>query len=442
MSTKTKELELIDLLQESPVLFHDINILLLSQVYLFELRFDRLPHSTLLNIIKRYSLDSIIKAFQSVFIKSSNKTDIETLFVNDVFNLSMIQNIRRVELLYDKSYSELIVDKRLKSKHSLVLWKHLRIWNMLFQVPSFMAQLWKSRKTIKKVSDCFGVNRFLVYLNLFDSFFVIECLSSFFSRHKNIKHVFLNSDVHKVSRGVVLLSRQNKSNTYVLQHGTTVLEYGYIPVLANYMFTWGELSKQWFLKRDVDENQLVITGTPKMDSVQVSSLSNKKKVNRILVIINPIGERNVLDFLRIIYDSNIHQTKELTIKLHPSSADNRQEVLSVFGDTDVIIKKDQEIHELLAETDVVITTSSTVGNEAIAFMKPLIQISLGNSDIYLDYNKYDCSLEVFDAQGLKTNIENPDKLFSKIENYESFISKYFYRLDGNSTERIINFVKK
>jgi hypothetical protein len=58
----------------------------------------------------------------------------------------------------------------------------------------------------------------------------------------------------------------------------------------------------------------------------------------------------------------------------------------------------------------------------------------------MDYEKFNCSHLVQNAEELKSLIGNIDKLESKKANYKQFISNYFYCLDGKSANRIKKFV--
>lgn len=423
--------------------FNNINLLALSQIYVFELALKRLDAKGVLNKLKKYSLDNYVKAILAFFAKNPNRsTNSRYLFVNDVNNGSMIENMRAVQKEFDEDFIELITDKRLVRKNSKFVFKYFSPLKFIRQTYKTFFILRKNSNTLTELCNEFKIKKPLLRYNIFDSLFVLNCAEQFLNAHKEIDHIILNTDVHKVSRALVLLARNRRIKTYVIQHGSTVLEYGYLPVISDYIFTWGKLSNNWFLERGTNKNNLITTGTPKMDSIQNFDIQKEsiQEVENILLILNPIGEKKVRDFLRIVKDANLDVNYNLVIKLHPGSVDNRNIVDEIFKNSNIHIHKTGNTHKLIHESDVVITTTSTVGNETIAFNKPLAQIKITDTEPSMDYEKFDCSHVVKNAKELEELIGKVDSLESKKANYQKFISDYFYSLDGKSAERIKNVI--
>jgi CDP-glycerol glycerophosphotransferase (TagB/SpsB family) len=138
--------------------------------------------------------------------------------------------------------------------------------------------------------------------------------------------------------------------------------------------------------------------------------------------------------------SEIHKNYNLTVKLHPGSLDNKELIGQYFTNTKAKILKDANTHSLIFKNDLIITTNSTVGNEAIAFYKPLVQISLKGIDTVMEYELFNCSHVISNEKDLRGLLKNTELLNSKKENYKSFIDSYFYRLDGDSKLRIKNYI--
>lgn len=432
----------VDIFNSYSIGFEGINIIALSQVFVFELSQNRL-NSSFLDFVKKLSLENYLKYFLSLFSKNNNKKS-KYFFINDIHNASMISNMRTIQEIFDIPFKEIITDKRLISEESKFIYKYQRLSKFVIGLPKYFKVLRENRSTIVALAKEFKISSSLLYLNLLDSFFILCAVKELFDTEKDIKKIILNTDVHKVSRTIVFLAKRRPVKTFVIQHGSTVLEYGYLPVNCDYMITWGELSNRWFLDRKTPLGKLKALGTPKMDFLQNFTIIKTpilKEVQNVLIIVNPIGDEKVNTFLRLIIDSGIHETFNLTIKLHPSSMDNRELVDNYFNKTKAIILKKENTQKLIYESHVVITTTSTVGNEAIAFYKPLIQIKLNDMDPIMDYEYYNCCHQIQDANDLCKLLKNKEVLISKIRNYEAFIAKYFYKLDGNSAERIKRFVQ-
>jgi len=351
----------------------------------------------------------------------------------------MSTNMRAVENAMRFAYVEIVCDKRLKTNSSVFLFSYFNIFSYIRQIFIGLRIVWRNFNTIKNIANIFKVKPRLLTLNIFESIFVLNCIERFFRKHNDIKKIILNTDVHKVSRAITLYAQKEDIETFVLQHGATILEYGYLPVTANYMFAWGDLSKTWFVERGTEKEKIIVTGTPKTDFlIKYNKERNvPNKINKVLLIVNPIGISEVISFLNLIYDADIHLNYQLSIKLHPSSNDNRTEVEARFKLANVKIFKEENIHDLINQNDVVITTTSTVGNEAIALRKPLIKIEIDGINNILEYDLFDCSFSIKHSEELSNLLNDKKLLYSKRINYERFIEKYFYKLDGNATNRII-----
>lgn len=444
MQVKNKNHQLIDKLHNTEIIFCGVNIAILSQIFLFEYRLGRMQRNSILGIIKKCSLDNYLKAISSIFNHQNNVfKQTEVFFLNDIFNKSMVSNMRIVQDAFEENYTEIIADKRLKLNNNVFLWHYFRVFDYLIKLPRYILCLYRSRTKLKYLSKLFKTPFLLLILNLLDTYFILICTKSVIKKSPFLKQLVLNTDAHKISRAFVLFCKQEGIKTNVLQHGATVLDYGYLPVMADKMFTWGELSNKWFTNRGTNEERLSITGTPKMDLIHVPKYSLITSIKKILVVVNPIGNTQVLNYLNLLYKAKIHENYELTLKLHPSSMDNIDEVTKVFGNEDIKILKDNNIHELIKNSDVTITTTSTVANETIAFFKPLIQVTLCSfpSNI-LDYDRLNCCITIKSSKELKEVLSDMTMINSKIKNYNDFISQYFYKLDGRASKRILSEINK
>lgn len=447
MRNSTGSLEKVQCFLAHKIMYQGINLLSLSQIYLFEKSLNRLSDKNLITTLKKFSLDNYAKAASLFFLNNKPRTNIKAkyAFVNDVYNLSMVDNMNAVKASFNLPFIEINTDRRLFRKNSISYYSFKGFIGFILALPQFSRLISSNFSTIVEISKLFGVSKHLIVLNLLESLFIVKCASEIINKLKNLEYLVLNTDVHKTSRALVLLSRQKNIISGVIQHGSPVLEYGYLPVISHQFFTWGEISKHWFTVRNTREEKLILTGTPKADSI-FNKILNQNVTDeiypeKILLIINPIGKENVLRMLQICKDSGIHKKFELTIKLHPSSNDNRNEVDEVFKN-EVIVLKDENTHDLLAIADIVITTTSTVGNEAIAFEKPLIQIKFKNLTQRMDYENFDCSHTIHTASELKSLTNDINTLYSKLSNYKNYIENYFFKIDGEASVRIADYISK
>lgn len=415
------------------------DIIALSQVFLFENKLGRYGWG-ISQIIKKFSLDNLVK-FCLYLINPKNEITIsssEYVFVNDIYNMSMVSNSRTLQKVFDKNkIVEIICDKRISLENDLYLYQFSNLLKTILDIIKVSFFFIKKWNAMKKLARLFNINVFFLLLNVWDSLFVINCVEGFFSKNENTRSVILNSDVHKTSRIFVFYCKKNKIKNYVLQHGAPVLDYGYLPVYTDKMFNWGKLSFDWFLDKGTNANRLHIIGTPKMDSIikNINNASIKEPLN-ILLIMNPIGEELCKKFLQIIYDAIKDMGINLKIKLHPSSEHYDHLPKLIFNDYSYEVYRLENTHDLIRKSDVVISTTSTVGTETIALYKPLVQIKLDEINTKLEYEDYDCCISARNHIELLEILKDEKQLYSKFSNYDKFISDFFCILDGKSSERI------
>ena len=422
--------------------YKDYDIISLSQVFLFENKLGRYGCG-LSQVIKRLSLDNLVKYF---FYIINPKRDIDLssskyVFVNDVYNMSMVLNTRILQKEFEnEEMIEIICDKRIYLDNDVYLYKYSNILGTISDIYIVTILFFKKWNRMNEVAKLFNINMIMLLLNIWDSLFIINCVEKFFNKIGNIKGVVLNSDVHKISRTFTFFCKNNKIKNYVLQHGAPVLDYGYLPVYTDKIFNWGKLSFHWFLEKGTDIEKLQITGTPKMDNIikntnNINNVNIKKPLN-ILVIMNPIGKLLCSSFLQIIYYAIKDMDVNLIIKLHPSSEHYDYLPQVIFKDYSYKIFRLENTHDLIRISDVVISTTSTVGAETIALNKPLIQIKLNEINTILAFEDYDCCISVNNHIELEQILNEEKEIYSKFGNYDGFISDFFYKLDRNSSKRI------
>ena len=422
--------------------YKDYDIISLSQVFLFENKLGRYGWG-LNQIIKKLSLDNLVKYFFYIINPKSDDdlSSSEFVFVNDVYNMSMVSNSRTLQKVFDyNKIIEVVCDKRIYLDNDVYLYKYSNILGTISDIYIVTILFFKKWNRMKEVAKLFNINMIMLLLNIWDSLFIINCVENIFNKIGNIKGVVLNSDVHKISRTFTFFCKNNKIKNYVLQHGAPVLDYGYLPVYTDKMFNWGKLSFNWFLNKGTDTEKLQITGTPKMDNI-IKNTNNIDNVNikeplNILVIMNPIGKVLCSNFLQIIYYAIKDMDVNLKIKLHPSSEHYGHLPKVIFKDCTYKIYRFENTHDLIRISDVVISTTSTVGAETIALNKPLIQVKLNEINTKLAYEDYDCCISVNNHIELEQILNDEKKIYSKMVNYDVFISDLCYKLDSNSSKRI------
>ena len=104
--------------------------------------------------------------------------------------------------------------------------------------------------------------------------------------------------------------------------------------------------------------------------------------------------------------------------------------------------KDYDLHKIISASDIVIISQTTVGLEAMILGKPVIS---------LDYmNKFDLYTRPGAAIGAQSQEEiskaidhilNDENARKELKaNQEKFLSDYLFKLDGNSSKRVADWI--
>ncbi len=256
----------------------------------------------------------------------------------------------------------------------------------------------------------------------------------------------LASDSHRCSRTITLLAQQMKIPTLVVQHGATVGRSAYVPVYADRVAVWGTLSAEWFRANDVAAEKIIITGQPRTDRMVTHRRPHQPAANgrlRVMVATNPIGARANRHLIRIVGEATRHlfDNFDLAMKLHPGK-DDREFFESETAPYPILrnIVQQTDLYVLLAQTDIVITTQSTVGIEALAFGCKLIEVKVDDIFTGIPYSEYECAWQVESSAELVRALiaaRDGSQSWTQItRRAKRFVDDYLGRLDGRASERV------
>ena len=229
-------------------------------------------------------------------------------------------------------------------------------------------------------------------------------------------------------------ARKNKIPIVILQHSiiSQVQKYDKfipfqptIPSLNSKIAVYGETTKKFLLSKNVPENKILVTGSPRHDDFFKSTIKNYK--NSILIattsassIYNSNG-RDIKSYekweksIEIILKSiKKYSDKKPIIKLHPSKEFYEIQSFIKKIDDSIPIYKDIKPNDLLNTCDLLIVTNvSTILLEAMILKKPTILISTQdqNTDEEI-FVKNNATLYVQDLESIEKSIK---KILTDIE---------------------------
>ena len=237
--------------------------------------------------------------------------------------------------------------------------------------------------------------------------------------------------------------------TLIVQHGIVADHPIYGPICSDKYAVFGHAFKDALVKRGVNPDDIVVTGQPRFD-VLVNTKYDKNWIYEKLGINKENGlivfaSTDLSDYER---ELTVHELctamqqfpdKQLVIKPHPSD-DGAMfvELLRKFNSDAIVVH--EHLYELLSACDLLITTWSTVGLEAMILDKPIIVINLMNRPDMTSYVEKGAAIEVNISNTLSGFIKqmlHDDYTIQKIkEGSNKYVSDYTGRSDGKASERV------
>jgi hypothetical protein len=239
--------------------------------------------------------------------------------------------------------------------------------------------------------------------------------------------------------------------------GNAMYATGFVDV-TDFIALPGEDSKRAFVASGLNPDKLILVGNPKFDAIVSARMAEDKNIVYKLFGGNPTGHI----FLVVTYlfapgsrewvHALVRQLKKLephtfklVIKPHPDEGpEGYEQILREEELAEAIVSKGISLYTLLDACDIVFTTVSTAGSEAILFNKPLISINLLGSDFVVRYDQEGVALLVKREEDILPALDavlNDDKVKRELAAARKrFQELYAYKLDGRSSERFVEVV--
>lgn len=243
-----------------------------------------------------------------------------------------------------------------------------------------------------------------------------------------------------------LFARKFGIRSVCLQHGryseTAPTKY----LLSQQTCVWGKYHKDLLEMYSGAGGEICVTGSPKHD--MLLRRYSVKKSGQIMVLFasTPKGfgsSLSVLEYLATI-DEIIKTSLELPkvnfiIKLHPSENydELRRYVRNMGGRGNLLVVRDADVYDLIAQCDVFIVVNSTTGFEALLFGKAIIILNLTQKPTLLPFTESDGVITVANKGVLGKEIE---MLIDKKKTRKPEMDRYWLT-DGLALERCGNVIK-
>jgi len=284
----------------------------------------------------------------------------------------------------------------------------------------------------------------------------------------NISCILTLNEIGETEKSILAVNK-NQIPSIVLEHGFSTFfpDTARFNILASYpnfkdkIAVWSTFQKNFLTDfHKINSERILITGSPRHDSLFKQKLNYKKKQFTVLVAPTPITQIQGFD------DTNIHLKFEsilrklcsilqknhdlkIIVKIHPSQSYHNkiiQETIKKF-DQNIPIHLLTSITKLIESSDAVITITpegwapSTIILESMILKKPIMNIILDNHFYDFPYVREKAVLIVSPESNLDENISK--LLFNKefreklIKNGENFVMNFLHK-SGHSSECLAN----
>lgn len=249
---------------------------------------------------------------------------------------------------------------------------------------------------------------------------------------------------------MAVAARKQGISTHLLQHG--ILQPFYMPILTDFMLTWGRSSNDTLERLGVSDQKLKILGSPRHDRMASSGNSQaKEKLLNLLSLPDrptfaffsngndmvrngsaPVECANWLESTAARYSDKIN----IIVKLHPN------EDGSLYSDCDHlrVTKESPDLETLLSGCDWAGSLCSTVLYDALIYKKPVWQFYADGWPDLSDNWKYGLAERVSSESELN---EMVDSVLSKSadHDFDESTSEQVFANQGRATQAVADFVE-
>lgn len=346
--------------------------------------------------------------------------------------------------------------------------KHFRkVWDFLKDNPEFI-------KAISKKNEKLGERLHNYFSYYFQAVLprkvkLLE-ISRNFIRKINPRIIILQNERGGWEQTLIYAAKERKIKTIALQHGVVYkLHEGYFQVkeekenktYPDIFCVYGpEVKKTLVNELKYFPERIKVIGQPRYDRInQYNKEISKKYLQKnygleadkkiLLIATQPLEEKIRIRYFKDLVESLKDLSDiQVIIKPHPAEKDIKsyEEILKIYGVEAIILPKKEDTFLALAACDIFSTFSSTVALEALMFRKPVFTVNTGKEYGTLPWIKENAALE-FDSSEktkkfLKEFLNKPEKFEGLIKKGKEFLKKYYYKLDGKASYRLVNLAEK
>lgn len=234
---------------------------------------------------------------------------------------------------------------------------------------------------------------------------------------------------------ILLAANYLKIKTITLQHGAINPPYGYVPLIADEIWVWGQIWKNTLITMGVEESSIKIVGSSIVDDYQEPKSNMTAKI--VGIGPNPIGVRRNAELWNSITSFLCDEGFKVVVKFHPSM--NKEMYASCFHEACQIYEAEELENNFFFElVDLLIVSNSGLGYECVIRGTPVAVVresakSAGNDSLMIDKGNF---IELNGSDRLLSDeirdIEN--KYSSYIMEQQQFLKNSVFAFTGKDAQ--------
>jgi len=221
---------------------------------------------------------------------------------------------------------------------------------------------------------------FIMLTNLVANAFKLSVFKSYLK--KNIPRAIVTEyDRNTFSVSLIIAASNLNIPSYTFMHGVINSKYGFTPLVADYIFAWGQLSKEKLIQYGVSENRILKSGYHIVDLESSGSKLNARKKagissDKIVIELatNPLQHINRRKIVEIFCQTMAELTNyTAVVRLHPSEFLEFYQ-REIYKYPDVIFHTNDfwTMEESIAGSDIVVCHNSGYALEALIRGIPVV----------------------------------------------------------------------
>lgn len=266
----------------------------------------------------------------------------------------------------------------------------------------------------------------------------------------SLKGVLIGNDTTSQGKALTLVCQRKKIPTYAIQHGLITNDWTHRVHSVDTFFTFGQKSKDILVENGMDQEKIIISGAPYLDSFKSADYSKSTIKPSILILLSGYGHgtsvKHYQDILSMLFQF-FSVNAELTFVIKPHRKENKEiykeRITKLNLQNVTVINEDarKTVFDYIAESSLVITGNSYTALESMLLNKPVISIDLNNEYSNIDFISEGVVFKVTTFEMLTTTVKNVYELYRNNEKIrKKILEQYFYRNDGNAAFRISAYI--